>query len=221
MLNAEEYRQKKINFWLVWTLGNAFGAAMGWTFGEIIGRIVSEAFGVKIGLSIAALSFEASIWIPRMLIFHHYQDLKPIKFLDEVVWVITEGFVWVVIETVSTTNVTYFTLGASFSIIWGAMISMFFSITGLAKARKSENAKKKVTDWWLAKTFIFTLLGFIILNVIFSFIITTAMEISDMFQKINSIIGWILAGLAFGAGVGAITGLGYVNLISRRDSMLS
>lgn len=219
ILDPDDYRRKKINFWFIWTIGNAVGAAIGWALGEIIGRSVSTTMGFRFGILIAGLIFEISVWLPRILVSHYFRELKLLGFLEKVVWITTEGFVWFSIDAFTSTQPAYFTLGASFAIILGGMMSVLFSIMGLSKAQRSKPKRKKTTIWWAVKTFVITLLGLIGISILSSIIMALSMEIGEIIQSINTAVGWAISGLSFGCGVGTVTGFAYLNLINRRKSM--
>lgn len=219
ILDPDDYRRKKINFWFIWTIGNAVGAAIGWALGEIIGRSVSTTMGFRSGILIAGLIFEVAVWLPRILIPRYFQELKLLGFLEKVVWIATEGLVWFSIDAFTSTQPTYFTLGASLAIVLGGMMSVLFSIMGLSKAQRSKPKRKKPTIWWGIKLFVITLLGFVGVSILFSIIMVLSMEIGEIIQSLNTAVGWAMSGLSFGCGVGAVTGFAYLNLISRRENV--
>jgi hypothetical protein len=222
ILEAEDYRRKKINFWFIWTIGNALGTAIGWALGETFGRITSETLGIRTGFLIATLVFEISVWLPRIWISRYFQELNLFGFLEKIVWMTTEAFTWIIADAFMSTEVHWFTWIASYAIVMGGTMSMLLSIMGMTKISINKPARrKKPTSQWAIKTFSITLFWFISLSIIFSAIWGTSMEVEKIAQGLPPFVGWIISGLSFGGCVGAITGLVYIKSISQRESIQS
>jgi hypothetical protein len=222
ILDAEDHRRKKINFWFAWTVGNALGAAMGWVLGEIIGRAAFEALGIRIALLVATLIFEIFVWIPRIIISRYFRELNLVGYFEIMIWMIVEATMIIVIGFIAPSGSNQFTLDAPLANVLGAAMSMLFVVIGLSDVHLIKNPAKYMTKsiWWVMITALKGLLGLTVITILFLFILTTSTKISSN-AEFPPIIDWMLSGLFLGVCIGAITGLGYVRSVSRRDSLLA
>lgn len=226
-LDAEDFQRKKMNFWFIWTAGNALGAAIGWTLGETFGRITSHFWGDVVGMLIATLAFEIPVWIPRIWIARHFRELNLLGYLEMLIWMTTEVVGCFVAPLAISGKVTWFTLGATGADITGTALSMVFSIIGFSESRfvalsrsKVLNQTQKVSGKRVIKTSIKAIFSLSGLVVLFYIILDASGEISKNAQLFPPMISWILSGLFFGGCIGAITGLMYTKSISQRESVL-
>ena len=92
---------------------------------------------------LAGIVFEISIWLPRIWVSHYFRELNLFGFLETVSWMATEVLTWIVIDISQLTNVTWFTLGASFSITSGAEMSMLLLLNGMSRFKSVKNLLKE------------------------------------------------------------------------------
>lgn len=222
ILDADDYRRKKINFWFLWTAGNALGAAIGWALGETFGRITSETLGIRTGLLIATLTFEISVWLPRITISRYFKELNLLGYLEMMIWMITEVAMCVIVDLLPPNDVTWLTLGAGIANVMGATMSMLFSVIGLSEAQfRRLDKRRKAPSWWVIKTSFKAILGFIGITILFFTILTISTEIGKKSEMFLPVFGWALSGLLFGGGIGATTGFRYTKMVSQQDRILS
>jgi hypothetical protein len=220
VLDADELRLKRINFWFIWTTANALGAAIGWAVGESLGRILPGNESIRLSMLLAGIVFEISIWLPRIWVSRYFRELNLFGFLETVGWMATEVLAWIIIDISQLTSVTWFTLGASFSITSGASLSMLLLLNGTSRSKSRKSVgRKPLTILWFIKTFFITLFGFIALNLVFTFLWIVPTEIERSTEASYPLLGWVMEGLLFGGGIGAVTGFGYSTKIERMTNI--
>lgn len=219
ILDADDYRRKKINFWLLWTLGNAFGAAAGWVLGELFGSITLEMFGVRSSLLIASLFFEISVWLPRILISRYFRELKLLGYFEMMIWMISELGICIIADLLPPKDLSWLTVGSGIANILGPSMSILFLIIGLSDSKLINRVKKeKVNAGRVIKNAFTGLFGFTVIVILFFVILKVATTIGDNNQTFSPIVYNFLSGLLFGGGIGAITGIGYIKLINRQEN---
>jgi hypothetical protein len=201
-LDLEDLRQTKIRFWLNWTISNALGMSIGWCLGEYIGQLALKSYSVRISTLMAAFIFELILWLARLLPSQYFSKQRPIKYLDGLIWFVTELFGWIVFSFMEPSS-QWLTSEVVFITGMGVTFWIIFAIFRLLQKEKKQNPPE-----WFPKAFIYTLIGFIFGNMVISFLMAIATSIGfSLGRLINLYVGWGVAGFFLGGAFGAITGL--------------
>lgn len=197
----------KLNFLTIWTLVNAVGLAIAWPWAEMVGRAIGPSFGVKAGEFASLLVFEALGWALKLVVLFKMKEFNRLKLIDFVIWLGTEASaaIFYIVPSPPTESPIAYTIAAMLSASFGPMAWIVLWFMRIPRAR-SKN--------WMLRAFTWTLIGFIIADLVLAFVFTGATEIAYQLAKSSHpYIGMAAAGLALGCAIGMLTGLCMIQMM--------
>lgn len=201
MVIDEEISYNKLSFLTIWTLANAVGLAIAWPWAEMVGRGIALSLGDKGGELASLLVFEAMAWTLRLIVLFRMKEFNRLKLLDFAIWLGTEAFAAMIYIFPSPTHESpiAYTIAAMLANSFGPMAWIIVWFMRIPRAH-SKN--------WMLRAFTWTLIGFIIADLVVALIFTGATEIAYQLAKSSHpILGMFAAGLVLGGTIGVITGL--------------
>lgn len=201
MVVDREISQNKLNFLMGWTLANAAGLALAWPAAEFVGRGVAPTMGDKVGELASLLVFEVFAWTLRIIILFRTREFNALRPLDLVIWLGTEVFaamIYVLPSPAQESPIAY-TVGAILASNFGPMVWITVWFMWIPRTR-SKN--------WMLWAFMWTLIGFLVADIVVALISTEATEIAYQLAKSNHpYLGMLIAGFVLGSTIGVITSL--------------
>ncbi len=201
MVVDEEISRSKMNFLTIWTLANAAGLAIAWPWAEMVGRGIASSWGDKGAELASLLVFEAMAWTLRVIVLFRMREFNRLKPLDFIIWLGTEAFAAILYLSPSPTQESpiAYTIAAMLASSFGPMAWIIVWFMRIPRAR-SKN--------WMLRAFTWTMIGFLIADIVVTLVFTGATEVAYQLAKSNHpYLGMFAAGLVFGGAIGLITSL--------------
>ena len=201
MVVDEEIAYNKLNFLTFWTLANAVGLAIAWPWAEMVGRGMAPSLGDKGGEFASLLVFEAMAWTLRLIVLFRMKEFNRLKLLDFAIWLGTEAFAAMIYVFPSPTHESpiAYTIAAILASSFGPMAWIIVWFMRIPRAR-SKN--------WMLQAFTWTLIGFVIADLVVALIFAGATEVVYQLAKSSHpYLAMFAAGFALGGTIGVITGL--------------
>ena len=183
MVVDEEIAYNKLNFLTFWTLANAVGLAIAWPWAEMVGRGMAPSLGDKGGEFASLLVFEAMAWTLRLIVLFRMKEFNRLKLLDFAIWLGTEAFAAMIYVFPSPTHESpiAYTIAAILASSFGPMAWIIVWFMRIPRAR-SKN--------WMLQAFTWTLIGFVIADLVVALIFAGATEVVTNWQ--NQVIRTLL-----------------------------
>jgi len=211
LLDPEELRVRKVNFWSVWTLANALGAALGWFLGYGLSNMLPTSMDPKLTNLAGELLFEVTVWCSRWIVIKRFEEFNPLKGLEALFWIINEVFALSIFLVMGQKETSELFLEVTLAQVWGAGLWIVFA---LIMRSPRQDGKRPSGCILFFSSFLKGLFGFIGGTILLALIAVGSNQVGETIQKISFLLGWLLAGLALGGSIGAVTGLAFVRLMN-------